>query len=672
MSIEQAITLHQAGRRAEAAAAYRAVLAREPAHAAALHAYGVLRHQEGASAEGAGLIVRALAAGLPGAEPHFNLGLALVAAGDLPAAEGAFRRALALRPDWPEPHYDLANALVALGRREEAIREFRAALRLRPDYVAAEVNCANALKALGRVEQAVAAYRRVLRAQPGLPEVQNNLGTALVLLRDEAGAEAAFRAALRLQPGFAEALGNLAALLSRAERFAEAVAVAEAACAARPEDASFHEMRGYALNAVKNYAAARAAYEAALALEPGRNTARFGMAETWRGERNGPAAEAILRDLVAALPGAWQAHHDLANVLRDQGKFAEAEDSYRAALALHENPVILKNLGAVLRDQQRLEEALPVLLRAASLAPKDEDIRYNLAVTQLSAGRLADGFALYDSRFGKFKVKPPPGRAWTGGAVRGRRILVATEQGLGDALHFVRYVPALAARGAEVVLLAPPALLRLLAGFPGVAQLVSRDDALPDYDLHCQLMSLPYLLKLPEPMPVAVPYVHAEAGAVAGWRGRLAALPGLRVGLVWAGNPGFTADHLRSVPVAALAPLGEIAGVSFVSLQKGAAARPDFLAADWTDALADMADTAALIGALDLVVSVDTGVAHLAGALGAPVWVMNRYDSCWRWLTARDDSIWYPTMRLFWQKTPGDWAGVVAELAAGLRARVHG
>ncbi len=668
MLLGQALALHQSGRRAEAEAAYRSILAAEPGNAQALHFYGVLRHQAGDSEAAADLIGRAIALAPGTAECHFNLALAYYRIGRLDDAVAAFAEAARLKPDWPQPHYDLGNAYAASGRLEEAARSYRAALRLRPDYLEAGVNLGNVLKDAGKLEQAVSTYRRVLRAHPDLPEVHNNLGAALLAQGDSAAAEAAFRTAISLRPDFAEALGNLTALLGRADRFAEALPVARAACAANPLNANLLEMQADAWRGVGEYEQALGVYRAALALEPNRFSARFGMAETLRLQRQGAAAERELRALAAELPEFWQSHHDLANVLRDQGHFAAAEAGYRHALSLRETPVALKHLGAVLRDLQRLDEARDVLAKAAAALPKDEDVRYNIAITELSAGRLREGFAQYDSRLAKYNVRALPGRAWAGETVRNRTVFVDSEQGLGDTIQFVRYIPALAAKGARVVLRAPAPLLRLLRNFPGVAELVARGDAAPVYDFHCQLMSLPDRLRCDDPMPVAVPYLSADADAVAAWCARLAHLPGRRVGLVWSGNPGFAADHLRSVPLAQLAPLGAVPGISFVSLQKDAAALPDMPMTDFTGELADMADTAALVEALDLVVSVDTGVAHLAGALGKPVWLLNRFDTCWRWLTGRDDSIWYPSARLFRQSVPGEWSGPVAAVAAALGA----
>jgi hypothetical protein len=240
----------------------------------------------------------------------------------------------------------------------------------------------------------------------------------------------------------------------------------------------------------------------------------------------------------------------------------------------------------------------------------------------------------------------------------------------------MRYVPKLAEAGARVVLRVQRPLLRLLAQVPGVAALAEDESALAPYDLHVSIMSLPHRLGLYDPVPVPVPYLAADEAATHTWRRRLADLPGRRVGLVWRGNPGFGGDHLRSLSPHALAAFADCPGVSFVSLQKDldrtdSGALPPLPLTDWTGELSDFADTAALVAALDLVISVDTSVAHLAGALGRPVWLLNRFDTCWRWLTGRPDSIWYPTMHIFRQPAPGDWSAPLAEAAvrlAGLAA----
>ena len=264
---------------------------------------------------------------------------------------------------------------------------------------------------------------------------------------------------------------------------------------------------------------------------------------------------------------------------------------------------------------------------------------------------------------------------------RERVVLVRAEQGFGDMLQFCRYVPHLADLGARVVLEVPTPLRRLMGGLDGVDRVVAAGEALPWFDRHCRLMSLPRLFGTRlETIPDQVPYLRAEPALVEQWRARLSGLRGRRIGLVWAGGMRIDKPHAaaidrrRSIPFALLAPLASAPGCGFVSLRVGDTAPvdgPEAPRADWlldvSDGITDFADTAALIETLDLVIAVDTAVAHLAGALGKPVWLLNRFDSCWRWLRDREDSPWYPGLRQFRQTTPGDWDGVIARVVAALR-----
>jgi hypothetical protein len=279
-------------------------------------------------------------------------------------------------------------------------------------------------------------------------------------------------------------------------------------------------------------------------------------------------------------------------------------------------------------------------------------------------------------------LERPDPRQWLG-----RSVLVFAEQGHGDTLMCLRYLPMVVATGARVTVQVQPGLLRLARW---MAQRLDADIVVepigamvPECDFALPMLHLPWAFgTMPETVPGTVPYLVAPPQEVARWREKVAALPGLRVGLTWAGASysnepvGRAGDQVRSTTLAALAPLGEMAGLSFVSLQVGeraaeaGTAPPGLVLHDWTSELGDFADTAALLETLDLVITVDTGVAHLAGALGRPVWLLNRFDGCWRWLRDRDDSVWYPTLRQFRQATPGDWTGVALRVAAALGERV--
>ncbi|MBV8651269.1 MAG: tetratricopeptide repeat protein, partial [Alphaproteobacteria bacterium] len=389
-------------------------------------------------------------------------------------------------------------------------------------------------------------------------------------------------------------------------------------------------------------------------------------------------AELCCRDAVRLSPGSPPILVNLGCILREQGRFAEAEKLFRTALQSSPHHIgALNNLGGVLFDLGRPSEAIASLRAAIRQAPNHADAHVNLASSLLLAGQFAEGWAEYEWRWQQPHNKPLMARfgkpGWGGEDIGDGILLLHAEQGLGDTLQFCRYVPGVAAQR-RVILEVPSPLVTLLAGLPGIERIVARGDALPPFDVHCPLLSLPRLLGTDlETIPRKTPYLRADPGRVAAWRGRVGALDGLSVGLVWAGNPALAADRRRSIALEHFAPLAGIPGISFVSLQKGPAAEqakspPSGLVLhDWTPELSDFTQTAALIEALDLVIGVDTAVVHLAGALGRPVWLLNRFDRCWRWLLDREDSPWYPLLRQFRQAEPGDWRGVLTRVQAALR-----
>lgn len=393
-------------------------------------------------------------------------------------------------------------------------------------------------------------------------------------------------------------------------------------------------------------------------------------------------AEAMAQAAVALLPGDRAALLCLAAVRYDSADFPGAAALYEALLAQDpHHPGVLSSLGNSLVAMGRLAEALPVHARAVAAAPGDAEAHYNRADALLAAGAYASGWAEYEWRLRRAGVAGRGfGPAWDGAALEGGTLLLHAEQGFGDTLQFARYAPMAAARGARVVLEVQPALLRLMRSLPGVAQVVAQGDGLPDFAAHCPLMSLPHVFGTQlGTVPAVIPYLHAEADAIAAWRRSVPADGRLRVGLVWAGSAHPTATSLvvydarRSLPLAALAALGS-PGVQLISLQTGRPAEQlreppaGLCVLDPMGEVTDFADTAALVATLDLVISVDTAVAHLAGALGRPVWLLSRSDGCWRWLTRRDDSPWYPTMRLYRQERPHAWDSVVARLGTDLAA----
>ena len=365
-----------------------------------------------------------------------------------------------------------------------------------------------------------------------------------------------------------------------------------------------------------------------------------------------------------------------AETLAKSGRHAEAAAILEQSLRLRPaHAPALVTLGLVRRDQGMWEQAAEALQRACAIDPNNAFARYTLGGVLLTLGRYEEGLpALLGGRHSVVPEIRLPGPVWRGEALRDAddgspgTLLLHCDGGLGDAIMYARYIPFCAAR-VRVAMAGPPSLARLFGTLPGLAQYAGAPP-LPRYHAHLPLGHLPLVWATAQrTVPASIPYLSADPALAARFAGRLAALPGRRVGLAWAGNPAYPGDADRSVPPAALAPLLAVPGISFVSLQVGAAAAPGGGLADWTAELADFADTAALIAGLDLVISVDTAVAHLAGALGKPVWLLNRFNTDWRWGLERRDCAWYPTLRQFRQLRLGEWNEPLAEMAAALESK---
>ncbi|MDC7786687.1 tetratricopeptide repeat protein [Rhodoplanes sp. TEM] len=476
---------------------------------------------------------------------------------------------------------------------------------------------------------------------------------------------------------------------------------------------------GAALMQQERLTEAIAAYAAAVAVNPGRAAewlaeANYKMARVLRQRGDDAGAEAALREVIALRPDWPTAHVGLGMVLKDTGRLEEAlrchheavrldprsaaawttlgvalhaVDEFEAAEAAHRKAIALApeavepccNLGRLMHDLGRLDEARALHEAAVARAPDDGTARFNLATALLLDGDFARGFAEYEWRR-RPGVLVPAVRSfavpeWRGEPLHGRTLLLHAEQGLGDTLQFVRFVPVVAAHAARIVLEVQAPLAGLLArSLPGVA-VVAAGTPLPPHDCHLPLLSLPVRLGTTlDTLPAAVPYLRPAPDTVAAWRERLAARAGLKVGLVWAGNPKHRFDRRRSLPLARLLPHLPAGGVALHSLQKdlrpddraALAGRPDIV--DLSGALGDFSDTAAVVAALDLVVSVDSAVAHLSGALAKPTLLLTPHALDWRWLRDRADSPWYPTMRLIRQSRAGDWSDVLVRLQEALRA----
>jgi tetratricopeptide (TPR) repeat protein len=528
------------------------------------------------------------------------------------------------------------------GRNATAAEWIGRALDAAPGYAEAECNLGVALRALGRVGEAEAAYRRTLELLPDHPEAHLNLGR---LLRDGGRLEEAavhIERAVALQPGAARAHLHLG-ILRRLE--------------GRPEEAA-------------------ASLETALALTPGDAEAWNELGATHLDRREIEDAVAAFRQAVALRPAYVEALTNLGAALRRARRLDGAEEAYGEALRhAPERAETHANLGVLRMSQGRVDEAILSFDRAIALRPGYGDALWNRANALLLRGDFARGWDEYEARWQRKEATPRdfPAPAWEGESLAGRTLLVHAEQGLGDTIQFVRYLLLLEGRAARIVLEVQEELAELLSGLPGVDAIVARGKALPAFDAHAALLSLPRILRTRlDTIPAGVRYLAADPALERAWGDRLGPKDGVRIGLVWAGNPKHSNDHNRSAPAAFLPAIAGSAGCRFFSLQMGERRR-DLLQpgcrgiVDLAPLLRSFADTAAALTQMDLCIAVDTSVAHLAGALGRPTWVALPFTPDWRWLMGRDDSPWYPTMRLFRQTAPGDWNSVTDAIHAALR-----
>jgi Flp pilus assembly protein TadD len=459
-------------------------------------------------------------------------------------------------------------------------------------------------------------------------------------------AEPFYQRAVALDPDFKEAWMNLGLVLLTLGRPDEALSCQREALRLDPENADAQNNLGMIHYAQGHIAEAENCFRTALRLRPDHANATLNLG----------SARQILNHI------------------------AEADHLFRRALSIGVDEARAKsNLALALLEQARPQEAEQCCRQALALHSDYPEARSNLALSMLMMGRLEEGFEEYESRWDIETMAGPAltGPRWTGQPLNGETILLHAEQGFGDTLQFCRYVPMVAAAGGRVVLVVPRPLRRIMTTLDGVAEVLSEeDDVLPDFDYHCPLLSLPHAFRTGmDTIPAPIPYLRADPSP---WAGFLDTLPALKVGLVWAGlsrtaQPHAVAiDRRRSMRLAEMAPLFSVPGCDFVSLQLGVPAEqrhalPDCMVLhDVSGHLNDWADTANLVAGLDLVIAVDTAVAHLAGALGKPVWLLNRFDTCWRWFLNRDDTPWYPTMRQFRQATRGDWPGVIHRVRQAL------
>ncbi len=500
----------------------------------------------------------------------------------------------------------------------------------------------------GAFSQAEQTYRQVVGIAPRHAEALYQLGNVLAYQNRFGEAADCYRQLIELQPAHAEARNNLGVMLAEQRQFAAAISYYERAIAIKPQYADAHYNLGNALKNLLHLEEAVASYRQALRLKAGFAGAHLnlGIALAYQGHPDAALAE--YQEALRLSPNWAEAHNNLGLALSHLGRHAEALSQYE---------------------------------RALQLRPDFADAHYNRALSWLALGNFKQGWDEYEWRWRLSEVAPRQFASplWNGAPLGGRSILLHCEQGLGDSMQFIRYARQVKERGGTVLVEAPSALLPLFARCRGIDRLIARGEPLPPFDTHCPLMCLGRMFAAGvRPIPADIPYLFPDPTRVERWRQELKGLAGFKIGIAWQGSPGYRWDRLRSIPLACFAPLGAVPGVRLISLQKGPGV--DQLAVPRRFEVIDLGarldeaggfeDTAAVMSSLDLIIAADTAAAHLAGALGRPVWLALALAPEWRWSVGRDDTPWYPSMRLFRQTRLGDWDELFGRMATELWLRV--
>jgi tetratricopeptide (TPR) repeat protein len=510
---------------------------------------------------------------------------------------------------------DLAIAHYKAGRYPQAGEIYRQILKIQPDNISVITNLGAVYRAQGNLDKAIACYRRALEIKPDFANACGNLANAL---KDKGLTEEAirfYRRAIDINPGFAEAYNSLGVMLKDRGDVDEAIAC----------------------------------FEQGLALSPDNESANNNLGALYKEMGEPERAISYYRQALETKPDFADAHNNLANALKDLGKVDEAMASYDRAIEIEAGHV---------------------------------DAHFNRSMTLLLLGDYAKGWVEHEWRWKRKNDSPFMARKrefvqplWDGSPLEGRTILLHAEQGFGDSIQFIRYLPMVAARGGRVVLECHRLLTELFHDLPGIDDMIENGRQLPPFDVHAPFLSLPMIFGTTlETIPEGAGYLRATPFHIKSWGKRLSSLSRPRVGLCWQGNPNFQGDRWRSIPLHHFTDLVRGTKASFVNLHKGdgidqiAACGLADRIADFSAEVDSLLDTAAIMEHLDLVITSDTSVAHLAGALGKPTWVLLQFLPDWRWLLEREDSPWYPTMRLFRQKTRGDWAELLARAEEALGA----
>jgi tetratricopeptide (TPR) repeat protein len=607
------------------------------------------------------------------------LGTADYQLGNLEEGAGYLRQSLKEQPQQPGTWNNLGNALKQLGQLEESLKAYDKALAFKPDYAEASNNKGVVLRALQRFEESLACYDKAVSIRQDYLDAHNNRGAVLKAMRRYEEALASYDRALVLKPDYFEAHNNRAIVLNDLKRFQDSVESCIQALALKPDSAETYNCLGNAYRGQLLFKEAIACHERAIRLDPASAEAYNNRAVDFQKIGLYEEAMANCKKAIELSADYAEPYNNLGMLLQQSNRLEEALACLDTAIALMPDYVeAYNNRGVVLMNLNRLDQALADYDAAIERDPDYAEAHWNKALLLILQGQYEQGWGLFEWRWlrneaktaGKFRGLP-----WLGQeSISGKTLLIYPEQGLGDYIQFCRYAPQVEALGAQVILEASSALVPVLSTLPGNFTIVASGDPLPQHDALCPLMSLPLAFKTTiDTIPANIPYFFADPVKTIEWQDRIGAGDQPRIGLVWSGNPTHKNDRNRSLSLSQMAPLFDLP-FEFHCLQKDIREEDRETLQRYpqldihADELQDFSDTAALIEAMDLVISVDTSVAHLAGAMGKPLWLLLPYVPDYRWMLERSDSPWYPSARLFRQPAMGDWNYVLMEVRQALAA----
>ncbi len=670
----------------QAALAYQRILASNPSHPQALIGMSLLALAGGQSEHAIRMASAALAVTPAASAGWVALGQALKATGRLADSELAYHQALRFGRTSTLARMGLGELKLASGRPADAISEFEIALSRQPSLACAHLGIGNALTILGNFTQALHHYRNALALRPRYAEAEFAAGFALLRLGRTREAESRYRRAIALKPGYAASWINLGSLLREQGRDRAAEAALRRAIHLRPDLVSGWLNLAALERERRHFSAARECLRRAFQIHPSQIETLIAWCQLQLAAHDICGAREWARWALAVDPNHAEAVNQFGIVLHNERRFDEAIAEFERAEALGSKGAA-SNQGNSLLELGCMTQALQAHRHAVDLDPENAGAKHNLALTQLRLGDWPSGWSVYESRWQFREVHRVPRSfacpRWRGQPLSGQRILLHAEQGLGDTIQFSRYACLVVARGGFPILEVQPPVERLLCSLAvvraGLTQVRLLATPQNDFDLECPLMSLPAVFSTTvETVPWRGAYLGADPDDFHSRRAQIPSLcPGPRIGIAWAGNSLYRADAQRSVHLRTLLPLFNSVPANWISLQKGDPAEQvtslprDVRLIDGSSRDCDLAETAALLASLDMVITTDTCIAHLAGAMAKPVWILLPYLSDWRWMQQLDTSPWYPTARLFRQSSPGDWAGLLDRVISELLALIN-